>query len=155
MGGGGTEVWEMGSGGGGWDPKVCVPKWPDKIFPIGNFVVSHDGPFGRGGWVAGGYPLCDITSGVPPPLPLVYGHSNTSLRGGGGAQGGKQAQRAPWLCSVGQARGELTRSSTRFVRRYMDQPVLMLLVRWVGDRAWGVGGGVSSSTGSGGGKGGG
>ena len=41
-------------GGGIWDPKVCLPKIACEIFPIVNFVFSHDGHFGlegRGGGV--------------------------------------------------------------------------------------------------------
>ena len=42
----------QGGEGGGGDPKV----WPNKIFPIGNFVFSHDGYFGleAGGSRGGG-----------------------------------------------------------------------------------------------------
>ena len=57
--------------GGGREPKNGAPKMTDQIFPIANFVFSHDGHFGLGG---------EGVSGVlPPPPPAVYGHSNTSL----------------------------------------------------------------------------
>ena len=50
-------------------------KWPDQIFPIVNFVFSHNGHFGlgRGGGGFGG--------GVPPPL--VFDYSKEALGGGG------------------------------------------------------------------------
>ena len=39
-----------GGGGGGFGTqKFVYQKWPDQIFPIVNFIFSHDGPFGRGG----------------------------------------------------------------------------------------------------------
>ena len=41
-------------------------KWPDKIFPIANFVFSQNSHFGLAG-------------GSNPPPPMVYGYSNTSL----------------------------------------------------------------------------
>ena len=49
-------------------------KWPDQIFPIVNFVFSHDGHFGlgRGG---GGF------GGGPPPL--VFNYSKEALGPGG------------------------------------------------------------------------
>ena len=47
------EASEGGQGGRGvWDPKVCVPKLADQIFPTGNFVVSPR----REGGPGGGYP---------------------------------------------------------------------------------------------------
>ena len=63
-----------GGGEGVLDPKLGVPKWPDQIFPIVNFVFSHDGHFGlgRGGGGFGG--------GVPPPL--VFNYSKEALGGG-------------------------------------------------------------------------
>ena len=51
-----------GEGGRGfWTQNLVYQKWPDQIFPIVNFVFSHDGHFGlgRGGGGFGG--------GVPPP----------------------------------------------------------------------------------------
>ena len=43
-------------GGGPGTQKFVYQKWPDKIFPILNFVFSHDGHFGLegGGGVLGG-----------------------------------------------------------------------------------------------------
>ena len=66
-------------GGGDWDPKVGAPKMADKISPVTNFVVAHDGHFGRGG------------GGVVAPLLL----RRTAIRilpwgwgwGGGGGRG--------------------------------------------------------------------
>ena len=55
-------------GGGDGTQNFVYKKWPDKMFPIVNFVFSHDGHFGPGG----------VRGGDPPP-PMVYGHSNTSL----------------------------------------------------------------------------
>ena len=45
--------------GGGWGgagaQNVVHQKWPNQIFPIVNFVFSHDGPFfGQGGPGGGG-----------------------------------------------------------------------------------------------------
>ena len=37
---------EEGEGEGDWDPKFCVDKWLDQIFPVVNFVFSHYGHFG-------------------------------------------------------------------------------------------------------------
>ena len=48
------------------DPKVCVPEWPDQIFPTVSFGFSRNGPFGLG-------------RGTLRP-PAAHGHSNTSLR---------------------------------------------------------------------------
>ena len=54
-GGGGREVLEGGRGGEGvWDPKACVPKWPDTISPIAHFVFPHFGLEGGGGSRGGG-----------------------------------------------------------------------------------------------------
>ena len=61
--GAGREVLEGGERGGGSGTQNFVyQKWPDQIFPMVSFVVSHDGHFGLEGGGAGG-----------------------SLRGGGGA----------------------------------------------------------------------
>ena len=60
-------------GGGVWDPKVCVPKIADQIFPMGNFVFSRGGHFGLDGGEGG------PGGGTPPPPPAVCGRSNTSL----------------------------------------------------------------------------
>ena len=69
--GGGRELLEGEEGGGGsGTQKFVYQKWPDQIFPMVNFVVSHDGHFGLG--PGGGDP------------PIVYGGSTTSLWGGGG-----------------------------------------------------------------------
>ena len=46
--------------GGGGTQTFAYQKWPDKIFPIVNFVVSYDGPVGLG---EGGGP-----KGLPPLL---------------------------------------------------------------------------------------
>ena len=46
-----------GDGGRGfWTQNLVYQKWPDQIFPIVNFVFSHDGHFGlgRGGGGFGG-----------------------------------------------------------------------------------------------------
>ena len=62
-----------GGGGGVSDPKFCVPKKADKIFPTVNFVFPHFGHFGlEGGGGEGGY----------RPPPAVYGHSDTALAEG-------------------------------------------------------------------------
>ena len=45
-------------------------KWPDQIFFIVNFVFSHYGHFGLGGWGRG-------------PPPLVFNYSKEALGGGG------------------------------------------------------------------------
>ena len=64
-GGGGRASFEHrgGEGGRGFRTQNLVyQKWPDQIFPIVNFVFSHDGHFGlgRGGGGFGG-------KGSPPP----------------------------------------------------------------------------------------
>ena len=62
----------MGGAGGSGTQNFVYQKWPDQIFSIVNFVLSHDGHFGLkggGGGSRGEY---------PPPPPMVYGHSNTS-----------------------------------------------------------------------------
>ena len=46
-------------------------KWPDQIFPIVNFVFSHDGHFGLGRGEGG------FGGGVPPPL--VFNYSKEAL----------------------------------------------------------------------------
>ena len=49
---------------GFWTQNLVYQKWPDQIFPIENFVFSHDGHFGlgrRGGGFGGG----------PPPWVLI------------------------------------------------------------------------------------
>ena len=43
----GREV--LGGWGGSGTQKFVYRKWPDQIFPMVNFVFSHDGPFGWGG----------------------------------------------------------------------------------------------------------
>ena len=73
----GREVLEGGGAGGLGPRSLCTKNGPTRFFPMVNFVLSHDGPFGlEGGRSRGG--------GGPPPT--VYGHSNTSLGGGGGAR---------------------------------------------------------------------
>ena len=58
----GREVFEVGGGGGGSGTQKFVhQKWPDQIFPIVCFVLSHDDHFGFWGGVQGG---------TPPPLLL-------------------------------------------------------------------------------------
>ena len=48
--------------GGFGTQKFVYQKWPGKIFPTANFIVSHDGHFGLGGrgggrsWGGGGIP---------------------------------------------------------------------------------------------------
>ena len=61
----GPPVLEKGGGGWGGDgtQKFVYQKWPNQIFPIVNFVLSHDGHFGLGG-SKGGYP--------PPLLLLIW-----------------------------------------------------------------------------------
>ena len=63
QGGGGGVL--RGEGGQGTQ-KIVYQKWPDQIFPVVNFVFSHDGHFGLGGGgvVQGGYP--PSTCGVQP-----------------------------------------------------------------------------------------
>ena len=49
MGGGGVgagKYSKRGAWGGGGGQKVVYQKWPGQIFPIANFVFSHDGHFG-------------------------------------------------------------------------------------------------------------
>ena len=77
-GGGGVprEALEEGAGGSETQ-KIGYQKWPIQIFPLVNFVFSHDGHFslelGRG--PEGGNPLllwCTASNTslvVPPPLP--------------------------------------------------------------------------------------
>ena len=63
---GSIERWGRGGGRGGggvWDPTVGVRKWPDRMFPLVNFVFSHDGHFGLGGRGVG-------PGGGSPPLLL-------------------------------------------------------------------------------------
>ena len=49
-------------GGGSGTQKFVFHKWPDQIFPMVHFGVSHDGHFGLGGGgVQGG------RGGQPPP----------------------------------------------------------------------------------------
>ena len=50
------EVSEREGGGGGWHPKVCVPKMATAHFVF----FPHDGPFGLGAGVGGS------RRGVPP-----------------------------------------------------------------------------------------
>ena len=48
-------------GGGGLGPKIlCTQKWPDKIFPIANFIFPPCGHLGLGwgGCRGGGSPPC-------------------------------------------------------------------------------------------------
>ena len=50
---------QKGEWGGGWSgtQKFMYQRWPDKMFPIANFVCPHDDPFGLGGrGFRGGYP---------------------------------------------------------------------------------------------------
>ena len=61
----GRASFEQGGGRGGrgfWTQNLVYQKWPDQIFPIVNFVFSHDGHFGlgsggRGFWGRGPPPL--------------------------------------------------------------------------------------------------
>ena len=50
-GGGGQGFIRRGGGEGSGTQKFVCQKWPNQIFPTVNFVVSHDGHFGRGGRV--------------------------------------------------------------------------------------------------------
>ena len=64
-----------GEGGRGfWTQNLVYQKWPDQIFPVANFVFSHDGHFGlgRGG---GGF------WGRAPHPPLVFNYSKEALVG--------------------------------------------------------------------------
>ena len=61
--------------GGVWHPNVCVPKMARSDFPVVNFVVARDGPFGLG---EGGGLLIRLSA------VLIYGG------GGGGVQAGPQ-----------------------------------------------------------------
>ena len=76
-------------GGGSGTPKFVYQKWPNQIFPIVNFVFSHDGHFGLGG--GGG-----LGEGVPPSPPLlgfVYTDmpcSETQRHNGGTASTGRR-----------------------------------------------------------------
>ena len=50
VGEGGCSGWGAGWGGGGpGTQKFVYPQWPNQIFPIVNFIIPHDGHFGRGG----------------------------------------------------------------------------------------------------------
>ena len=62
-------------------------KWPDKIFPIVNFVVSHDRHFGREG---GGPPRLRRRTAILL-LPWKRGGGSVAhpLENGGGAAGGR------------------------------------------------------------------
>ena len=58
-----------GGGGGGWGAgtqNFVYQQWPDQIFPIVNFVFSHDGHFGLWGEGPGG----GGGGGADPPLLL-------------------------------------------------------------------------------------
>ena len=57
--GGGGDFFEERRGGGGSGTQKCVyQQWPDQMFPMVNFVFSHDGHFGLegGGGGPGGQP---------------------------------------------------------------------------------------------------
>ena len=58
------DVVEERGGGGVWDPKVCVPKMADQIFPMGNFVFFPRWSL----WSAGGGRV--VQGGGAPPLLL-------------------------------------------------------------------------------------
>ena len=68
------EVLEGGRGGGSGTRKFVYQKWPDQIFSIVKFLFSRDSHFGLAGGGRGVQ-----RGGVPPPPPMVYGHSNTYL----------------------------------------------------------------------------
>ena len=51
-----------GEGGGSGTQKFVYQKWPDKIFPVANFVFPHNGHFGLGGGGEGVQ-----RGGDPPP----------------------------------------------------------------------------------------
>ena len=59
--------------GGGFGTQKCVyQKWPNRIFPIVNFVFSHDGHFGLGG--RGPPPLLRCTAILILPCPRTLRH---------------------------------------------------------------------------------
>ena len=57
----GRDVLEERKGGGSGTQKFVFQKWPDKIFPMVNFVFSRDGHFSREGGGGAGW------GGVTPP----------------------------------------------------------------------------------------
>ena len=80
-------------GVGVWDPNVCVPTMTDKIFQMGNFVLSRDGHFGLGGGGGAGrhtqgQQAAGVSSGTGlplphnhyPPHPPTNTHNNTMVR---------------------------------------------------------------------------
>ena len=61
-------------GGGDPGPQFVYLKWPDQIFPVVNFIFSHDGHFGRGrggGQGGGGAPLLEKIKHRPARKPVI------------------------------------------------------------------------------------
>ena len=86
-GGGGRASFEQGGGGRGfWTQNLVYQKRPDQIFPIVNFVFSHDGHFGLGRGEGG------FGGGVPPPWLLII----LKKPWGGGGPG---TQKSKSLCT--------------------------------------------------------
>ena len=66
---GGLEKYQKrGRGGGSGAQNFVYQKWPDQIFPIVNFVFSHDGPFGLGGGGVQGWGWHKVRGGGVPSL---------------------------------------------------------------------------------------
>ena len=93
-GGGSRGVIEGGKGGGSGTQKFVYKKWPDKIFPMVNFVFAHDSHFGLGGGF-GMTPWCDdlVCSwrrllADRHSLPFPWTLSLHRLGGGGRSRGG-------------------------------------------------------------------
>ena len=90
------------AGGGSGTQTFVYQEWPARIFPMVNFVCSHDGHFGLRG---GGCPEGGVSRGNPPPLlrwctailirPCVGTGFVATCRGGGG--GGGRAVALPRL----------------------------------------------------------
>ena len=72
-----------GGGGGGWDPKICVPKMAQPDFPCCKFPFFPLWSI----WSGGGA----VQRGVTPPSSTVHSHSNNSLAVG------MDHQDCPWL----------------------------------------------------------
>ena len=96
----GGEALEGEDGGGGLGPKSCAPKkWPDKIFPIVNFVLSHDGHFVP--------PLECALRRCPRDIGEVHGHGAAPRP----PAPGRGAWHTPATASLGLAQGPLTGSA--------------------------------------------
>ena len=70
-------------GGGVGTQTFVYQKWPDKIFPMVNFVFSHDGQFGLGGGgLARGHVVgLVVIGGAHWPLAIVHCQTEQVIRG--------------------------------------------------------------------------